>query len=196
MSFIALLSILALHSLVIPVIAYRPVPSFYINLSDAPEKWFQPSVDYILDTHTFEHSFGPIFKIHNHTLFDSLSKSDWEILEQSILTYFPQNYKCLEGISESFGKFGHYVSVAYLSGWVYFHELAHTDLASQDGKTATSLKKSCTGILINSAQSGSGILHGRNMDQSISPSLRNVTMQHVYVDTSSSIVYQSVGMYL
>jgi len=91
----------------------------------------------------------------------------------------------LDGISQSFAKAGHIVTFEYLCGWVWYHELAHSDL--QRGVATPE----CTGIIGEDANKN--IFHARNMDQNPT-SVRNITL-HVTFVQNSEILFDSVDWY-
>lgn len=63
---------------------------------------------------------------------------------------------------------GHYTTFEYLCAWVWFHELDHTELASN-----ASQPRACTALLVRSDRGD--VLHARNMDQT-PHSVRNITL--------------------
>ena len=86
-----------------------------------------------------------------------------------------------------FAQLGHpEVSFAFLAGWFWFHELAHTSLASPALRAAQAT--SCTGALVQ-AQDGT-LWHGRNMDQS-PHQVRNCTLRVTFVNGSSAVLFLS-----
>ena len=76
------------------------------------------------------------------------------------------------------------MSFEYLAGWVWFHELAHTDLQDEN----TTVAQECTGIL---AQDGDALWHGGNMDQS-PESVRNITMEFEFTRGKNQLVFRGV----
>ena len=152
---------------------------------DAPEevRW-AGAIDAVLNQHSWEYSFGPVFQAHNEDLFDKLTTSQWMLLENATKTYFPNRSKELYGIASQFQKAGHpEITFKYLCGWVFFHELAHSDLLAKGSATARSLASSCTGIV---ARTESTFYHGRNMDQS-PRQVRNCTLRIDFVRGNQTI---------
>lgn len=68
-----------------------------------------------------------------------------------------------------------------LKGWVYFHELAHSSLAT----AASKVRPECTGILVQGTASGSdsNVVHAANMDQS-PEEVRSLTLHVRFVNSS------------
>jgi len=165
--------------------AMQAVPQFTVSLDvPASERW-AGAVQAVLATHSWENSFGPAFVGHNISLFNSLTMDQWSLLATSVRQYYPEYALELQGISQSFAKAGYVVTFEYLCGWVWFHELAHSDL--QRGVATPE----CTGIIGEDANKN--ILHARNMDQSPT-SVRNITL-HVTFMKEGEVLFDSVDWY-
>ena len=97
----------------------------------------------------------------------------------------------LRGICDEFAELHHFVTFEYLAAWVYYHELAHTDLPPVSSRRP----RSCTGLVVSgeatSGASASGtITHVANMDQS-PEAVRNVTLR-VHIVRGSVVVAEGV----
>lgn len=73
---------------------------------------------------------GVAFQEHNTSLFNRLTASQFTVLGKALEQHFPTNAMEIRSLSADFMSRGHYVSYEYLAAWVYYHELAHTQLAS------------------------------------------------------------------
>eukprot|EP00730_Choanoeca_flexa_P000883 TRINITY_DN10380_c0_g2_i2.p1 TRINITY_DN10380_c0_g2~~TRINITY_DN10380_c0_g2_i2.p1 ORF type:complete len:378 (+),score=54.00 TRINITY_DN10380_c0_g2_i2:253-1386(+) len=142
--------------------AYSP-PSVAINLDESASTRWKPAVDAILSRQSFEASFMPVFASHNESLFNNITQTQTAAIASSIEQHFPEQAAELRGISTAFAAHGYHVSFEYLSLWVWFHELAHSDAASDGLSKAQS--RSCTGILLK-CSCNNRVVHARNMDQS------------------------------
>ena len=54
----------------------------------------------------------------------------YELLTNATEQHHPEVFAELQGISDEFSAAGHIVSVHYLVAWLWFHELAHTELST------------------------------------------------------------------
>lgn len=161
-------------------------PHFHLNLdADAGRRW-HGAVAMVLAAHPWEYSFGSAFANHNRSLFNHLTDDHWSLMKQAIETNWPELSMELKSISQSFSDAGHLVTYEYLCGWVYFHELAHTEL-----NRGNNIGRECTGIIMQ--DTNGHIIHGRNMDQSPT-SVRNVTL-HITFTKGSKIIFDSVDWY-
>jgi hypothetical protein len=87
---------------------------------------------------------------------------------------------------------GELVSYEYLCGWVYYHELAHTDLVESLSAIQPSTRE-CTGLLVQEQNAGR-VLHAANMDQSPGD-VRNITLQVQFV-SKGIVLAQGVDWYV
>lgn len=194
-----------------------PIPRVAIDL-DRPETSWPIAVRTVLEQHGWEHSFGPVFAAHNASLFDNLSPAQWEALAESVQKFWPENARDIQAIVSGFDAAqasgllpaGASVSFEYLAGWVWFHELAHTELADfskacrggvpcAGGRTPPASPPGCTGLVANQqgpwrTAAGLGdIVHVRNMDQSPAP-LRNISLQLDF-ERSGELQFRAVDWY-
>ena len=110
------------------------------------------------------------------------------LLANATKQHHPEVFAELQGISDEFSAAGHIVSVHYLVAWLWFHELAHTELST----ASTEEQRECTAAVVQD-QHGN-ILHGRNMDQS--PTVRNATVQlEIFSDSSTSLGVHAADWY-
>ena len=137
---------------------------------------------------TWDDSWGSIFTEHNASLFDKLSTTQWNQLGTALKTHYPDQAQELTTIASEFQSLfpNHYVSYEYLTGWVYFHSLAHTDLYTN------TFPRECTGLLTRSTTGE--INHVANMDQSPA-TVRNVTLQVQFVNGSEVVLFSGVDWY-
>lgn len=163
----------------------QAVPRFTVDLGVSGAERWDGAVQAVLATHSWNQSFGPAFAEHNASLFSSLTEEQWALLASSVKSFFPDYALELQSISQSFKKSGSDVSFEYLCGWVWFHELAHSDL--QRGRAVAE----CTGIVGQDASGG--IFHARNMDQSPA-SVRNITL-HVTFVRGGAVLFDAVDWY-
>ena len=103
-----------------------------IDLDASPAQRWQPAIMAVLKQHSFEDSFLPVFAYHNRTLFDNITDEQYASLAASLEAHYPMETAELHGISSIFASLGYDVSFPYLAAWVWFHELAHSDAASDD----------------------------------------------------------------
>ena len=165
---------MVLASLLPAVLATSTPPTFVLDLSAPAESRWAGALALIAAEHAWEDSWEIIFSEHNATLFDHLSASDFASLGSALNEHFPTHAAELKGISAEFtAVYQQTVTYEYLAAWVYFHELAHTDIAG----TALDARRECTGIV---AQDAHGVHHVANMDQS-PEAVRNVTLAVTFV---------------
>jgi hypothetical protein len=119
-------------------------PQFTMNMSATPIDRWNGALDLVAEVSSWEESWLPVFLFHNYSIFDRVDESMWEQMATSLTSYHPDQADELRGLSSQFMEvYGQYVSFEYLVGWVYFHELAHSDLAID----ATAVRPECTAIL-------------------------------------------------
>jgi N-acylethanolamine-hydrolysing acid amidase len=116
----------------------------------------------------------------------------------------------LRGICDEFAYLHHPVSFEYLAAWVYYHELAHTDLQAPSFRRP----RSCTGLIVSASAdnsrigtdsmgggAGAGvgggggvvITHVANMDQT-PEAVRNITLR-VHIVRGSITVAEGADWY-
>lgn len=171
--------------------ALTPPPRFTVDLNVAAEKRWSGAVKTVLDTHPWEWSFGAAFSAHNDTLFKNLSDDDFDSLGVALNAAFPENAAELKGIASEFSALGHAVSYNYLAAWVYFHELAHTEKASDEARAQYA--RSCCAVIARDPATNA-ILHVGNMDQS-PKNVRNVTL-HVEFRVGDAVAFEAVDWYV
>lgn len=180
-------TILAMSLLQLPGAEAVSAPgSFTVDMSAAPVHRWDGALEASMQGRTWNDTWGSIFTAHNRTLFNHLNASHWETLASAVREHFPQQAEELEGIAAQFAEMFPppafpVVSYEYLCGWVYYHELAHSDLEAPDDYTVVS--RECTGLLARDA-SGS-VHHVANMDQS-PPEVRNVTLRVTFLSSSAA----------
>jgi len=153
-------------------------PSAVVNLTLSPAEAWTPAVNAILAAHPWEHSFGPVFASHNASLFDHVEEGKLQMLLEAARTHLPETAAAIGAIADAISAHprGQYVSAQYLAGWLWFHELAHTELAK------SAQPKACCAVLLapgpgdEAAAVLSPVAHARNMDQSPAQ-VRNLTMR-------------------
>lgn len=158
-------------------------PSFTVDLAVQPQDRWKGALALI--TAPFAESWEIIFKFHNTSLFDALTADDFSALGDSLSTHFPENALELQGISDEFlTVHQQYVSFDYLAAWVYFHELAHTDIALGSALPGGYFGgRECTGLLAQDAEGN--VFHAANMDQS-PEEVRSVVLHVTFTNSSSS----------
>jgi hypothetical protein len=156
-------------------------PHFVMNLDLPPAARWDGAVGLVLAAHPFEHSFGAAFADHNASMFNKLTYSDWAMMGDTVKKHWPEQAAELQGISRQFIAAGHCVTYEYLCGWVFFHELAHSDL--QDAEF--SITAACTGIVAQDLQGN--VIHAGNMDQS-PPQVRNVTLSVAFTSANRTLM--------
>eukprot|EP01083_Nonionella_stella_P124297 375261_1 len=151
-------------------LCYYAVPQVEFNFDTAPATRWHNAIDAILSAHSWNDTFGMVFREVNESLFDHIPSSDYSIFTSAIQRNWPQNYEELQGISSYFAsKYNQIVTVEYLSLWVYYHALSHVKTFNYQLEK----DRSCTGVLV--LDENDNIWHGRNMDQSY-PQARNLTL--------------------
>eukprot|EP00927_Polykrikos_kofoidii_P010913 TRINITY_DN14608_c0_g1_i1.p1 TRINITY_DN14608_c0_g1~~TRINITY_DN14608_c0_g1_i1.p1 ORF type:complete len:414 (+),score=53.94 TRINITY_DN14608_c0_g1_i1:131-1372(+) len=163
-------------------------PNVVVDLSKPPQSRWEGAVEKILERHPYEYSFEPVFKSHA-PLFDAISAAQRTRISSAVSRHYPDTIAELECISRQFAAIGHgEVNLEYLTLWLYFHELAHTEL-KEEAKIST---RECTGVV---AQSEADVMfHGGNMDQS-PPATRNLTLRVKFIDEVGNTVFQGVDWY-
>ena len=163
-------------------------PHIIVDLDLPPAARWNGALEEVLAAHPFEHGFGKTFIAYNASIFDKLTAEDWATLATAMRTHWAEQADELAFIASRFAANGHPVSFEYLCGWVYMHELEHSDLAAPSSRHP----RACTGIV---AQRGGGgaPTHVANMDQS-PPSVRNVTLR-VTFQRSGVVVAEAVDWY-
>ena len=124
---------------------------FTMNLDAPPEKRWKGAIAAVLRQHSSEHGFGPVFAAHNQSMYNQITPAQWSRMGEAVKKNYPEHATELRSISAQFREAGYSVSFEYLVGWLYFHELAHTDLASTHDRKRFGAE--CTCIL---AQDDSG----------------------------------------
>jgi N-acylethanolamine-hydrolysing acid amidase len=120
-------------------------PVFTVDLTVPPEERWVGALDLISAGSTFEESWLPAFAYHNSSLFNGLASDEWATLAAALTAAYPSQAAELHGLSCEFLRvYGQVVTFEYLAGWVYFHELAHSDLAIE----AAVARPECTGLLV------------------------------------------------
>ena len=143
--------------------------------------------------HSWEDSWAQIFEAHNASLYSQLKPEQWAELATAMRTHYPEQAEELEGIVADFASVwwpSKPVSFEYLAGWVYFHELAHSDLRRPDARD--DVRRECTGGVAQDASGG--VHHAANMDQS-PPAVRNVTLHVRFVRGDGTLVFEGVDWY-
>ena len=161
-------------------------PRFVLDLGKPPQQRWEGALDLILSKHPFEESFLPVFQEHNKSLFNHLGPSDFKSLGEAVTKHFPETAGELQGIASNFGRHGYEVSFQYLSAWLYFHELAHSDIV---GEMET---RECTGIVAEN-QDGH-IVQLANMDQS-PLAARNLTLRVQVIGAAGTFLFEGVDWY-
>jgi N-acylethanolamine-hydrolysing acid amidase len=174
-----------------------PPPVHTLDLSLPPSKRWSGAVRIATGDRTWEESWKNIFQYHNKSLFNKLTDENWSNLGNSLKKYYPMQASEISTIAKEFNILfpQQYVSFNYLAGWVYYHELAHTDLYLV--KNIDHFPRECTGIIAQSKinENDSTIHHVANMDQSPT-AVRNVTLHVQFINgTKDDILFQGVDFY-
>lgn len=178
---------LSLAAVLSQVKSFDVPPTFTLDLSLAPEHRWDGSLAMLLSRHPYEFSFGPVFAAHNTSLFSNLLGSHFALISKAVRRHWPETAAELLGIVQQFAAVGHSeVSFEYLAAWLYFHELAHSDIA------AGIEERECTGILTQSFDGS--VLHGSNMDQE-PMAARNLTLHIRAVDRHGELIFEGVDWY-
>lgn len=179
--------------LLLPLVvdAFAPPPLFTVNLSAPARQRWKGALAKVLAVHEYDFSFKPVFEAHNQSLFNKLSSKDWEVLENNVEQHWPERAEELKGLAEDFAAVGHpEVTFRYLTGWVWFHSLAHTDALNRT--LAPTINRECTALLARDAQGHT--MHVGNMDQS-PEAVRNCTLRIRFVDGAGKVVFEGVDWY-
>lgn len=130
--------------------AYEP-PLVVVDLeADVADRW-KPAIMAVLNKHAFTDSFLPVFASHNASLFVNITNDQYATLAASLEQHYPAQAAELHGISQAFQELGHTVTFTYLAGWVWFHELAHSDAAAPElrdmqGKSCHAFRAGCSQV--------------------------------------------------
>ena len=152
----------------------RRLLCFELDLNKAPEDRWNGSVQTILRLHEWKYGFGPLFDHYNKSIYSHLNMSMRQMLMKAAMTKTPIYYRELQGMARVFASVGHpEVDIAFLAFNVYYHELAHADdlphhMHSSNKKRI--FRGECTGIVVLPESPALPMLHGRNLDQSVTPS--------------------------
>ena len=183
--------LIAVALLVAPVRMLRAPPTFTMDLSVAPVQRWKGALASVLRQHPWEYSFLPIFTQHNASLFSRLPLRAWNVLTASLDTFYPDHAAELRGIAAEFAAHGHAdVTFQYLAGWVWFHELAHTDVVDDSARHGSA--RECTAMLARDMVGNT--LHVGNMDQQ-PPAVRNATLRVRFIDGNGTIMFEGVDWY-
>ena len=169
-----------LVGLVPALLATSMPPTFVLDLSAPAESRWVGALALVAAEHSWDDSWQIIFAEHNATLFDRLNASAFAALGAALDAHYPTHAAELRGIAKDFGAvYKRSVSYEYLAAWVYFHELAHSDLLA-----SRAAGRECTGIVAQDAQGS--VHHIANMDQS-PEAVRNVTLAVRFVRSASGL---------
>mmetsp|Transcript_68414 Transcript_68414/g.216432 ORF Transcript_68414/g.216432 Transcript_68414/m.216432 type:complete len:432 (-) Transcript_68414:24-1319(-) len=148
-------------------VASTPPPTFDVDLQLAPRHRYRGAVRRILEIHSAEFSFAPVFSHWNATFWHQFPESVFMRTARALQKYFPEHAEEMSGVAEELRDNGIAVSFEYLSAWAYRHELQH---ASTDGLSGLA---ACSGIVVQGPDGS--IRHGRNED--LEPRVaRNLTL--------------------
>ncbi|CAK9054341.1 unnamed protein product [Durusdinium trenchii] len=161
-------------------------PRFTLDLRKPAHTRWDGAVDLILSKHPYEESFLPVFQEHNKSLFDQLNASHFDALGKAVSSHYPETALELQGIAQQFAARGFPVTFEYLSAWLYFHELAHSDVVQKLDA------RECTGIVAETADGS--IMQLANMDQS-PLAARNLTLRISVVDDKGEPLFEGVDWY-
>eukprot|EP00913_Durusdinium_trenchii_P023650 g22220.t1 len=156
-------------------------PRFTLDLRKPAHTRWDGAVDLILSKHPYEESFLPVFQEHNKSLFDQLNASHFDALGKAVSSHYPETALELQGIAQQFAARGFPVTFEYLSAWLYFHELAHSDVVQKLDA------RECTGIVAETADGS--IMQLANMDQS-PLAARNLTLRISVVDDKGEPLFE------
>lgn len=162
-------------------------PRFTLDLRKPPLQRWNGALDLILSKHRYEESFLPVFQEHNKTLFNHLEPPHFESLGRAVREHFPETALELQGIANDFEGHGYPVTFQYLSAWLYFHELAHTDVVGAGFDS-----RECTGIVAETTRGN--LVQLANMDQS-PLAARNLTLRIRVIDNTSAVLFEGVDWY-
>ena len=177
-----------LCALVVGVLGLEAPPAFVLDLSKPPIYRWKGAVEKVLKRHPYEYSFGLVFRNHA-PLFDMLTAAQRSGISSAVQIHYPDTAAELMGISHEFAALGHEdVTFEYLTLWLYFHEIAHTELHQYAGIDT----RECTAVV---AESAAGVMfHGGNMDQ-LPSAVRNLTLRVKFIDDAGKIVFEGVDWY-
>lgn len=196
---------LALAALVpVIVLGMAPPPSVVVDESLPPSVAWSGAVNAVLEAHAWDDGFGPVFAAHNRSLFDRVPDAKLRGLLVAAQKHQPRAAAAITAIAGAISAHprGKFVSAEYLAGWLWFHELAHTELASPE----EAHQRSCCGVLVAPSSNASGarvspglggggwVSHARNMDQT-PHAVRNLTLQFTVKPNGTGPVIQAVDWY-
>lgn len=161
-------------------------PRFTLDLRKPPLQRWDGALDSILSKHPYAESFLPVFQEHNSTLFNYLQPSHFESLARAVTEHYPETALELQGIAADFERHGHAVTFQYLSAWLYFHELAHTDVGAGVNP------RECTGIVAKTEKGE--LVQLANMDQT-PLAARNLTLRIHVVGKNGVQIFEGVDWY-
>ncbi|KAF4752874.1 hypothetical protein FOZ62_028276 [Perkinsus olseni] len=174
-------------------------PTVTIDMSLDPEEHFKPAVRAVLDRHSYDDSFGPLFGGFNGSVFDALElkDSDYQKLADAASKYYPEEFKELTGISDEFAAYGHDVSVQYLSAWFYIGELEAVRFPVHESSSPDGDGAWFTAAMV--ADADGTVVHGRNLDhpQDHAPYAKAVTLNFNIINVPHEGVpdYKAAGMF-
>ena len=169
------------------VSALTAPPTFNVNVDTQPRHRWRGALKMI--PHAWEDSWGPTFAAFNASLFNNVSSARYQQLAEALQQHFPEQAEELEGIVDDFAAVHptHHVSYEYLAGWVFFHDLAHTELGGMPGDF-----RECTGLV---AQDSKGtITHVAHMDE-VTHAVRNLTLHARFVRADGELIFEGVDWY-
>lgn len=181
-----------------------PPPSVVVDESLPPSLAWAGAVNAVLEAHAWDDGFGPVFAAHNRSLFDRVPASKLRVLMGAAKKHQPRAAAAITAIAGAISAHprGKFVSAEYLAGWLWFHELAHTELASPE----EAHQRSCCGVLVAPSTNTSGtgvspglggggwVSHARNMDQT-PHAVRNLTLQLTVKPNGTGPAIQAVDWY-
>ncbi|KAA0158305.1 hypothetical protein FNF27_07807 [Cafeteria roenbergensis] len=131
-----------------------PPPAVVVDESLSPSVAWSAAVNAVLEAHAWDDGFGPVFAAHNRSLFDRVPDAKLRDLLAAARKHQPRAAAALSAIASAISAHprGNYVSAEYLAGWLWFHELAHTELASPE----EAHQRSCCGVLVAPSSNASG----------------------------------------
>ena len=164
-------------------------PAFVMDYAAKPENRWRGALRQATNGRSWDDTWGQIFEFHNKSLYSKLEEKHYDQLAAALDSHFPEQARELKGIVAEFAElFPHkHVSFGYLASWVYFHELAHTELNTLNSRTS----RECTGLLAMDANEK--VHHVANMDQSPA-NIRNVTL-HVRFVNGTANLFEGVDWY-
>ena len=184
--------------------AMSAAPVFTLDYAAAPGARWHGALALATQGRSWGDSWGPVFAFHDAALFDKLERyTDLAGLGRALDAHFPAQALELRGIAAQFGALfpeqaeGR-ITYEYLAAWVYYHELAHTNVAGEGGSIdsayAAAVSRECTGLLAMDKEEH--VVHVANMDQS-PPNVRNVTLHVRFVNSAAGTdaLFEGVDWY-